>query len=76
LKRVILAMCRFLRGDRAHPFAPTAIREGREYGLPVTRDQLRMLAEGNTAAPDELMQLIGRKPRPFSVEQLKYLQGG
>jgi len=44
--------------------------------FPVTRDQLRMLAEGNTAAPDELMQLIGRKPRPFSVEQLKYLQGG
>jgi NADH dehydrogenase len=41
--------------------------------FPATRDQLRMLAEGNTAQPDALQQLIGREARPFSAENLQYL---
>ncbi len=40
---------------------------------PVTRDQLTMLAEGNTASPDVLAQLIGRDPKSFSAESLHYL---
>ena len=40
---------------------------------PVTRDQLTMLAEGNTAPPDELRRLIGRDPRAFVAENLRYL---
>ena len=43
--------------------------------FPVTRDQLTMLADGNTAEPDELAQLIGRKPAEFSPENLDYLDG-
>ena len=41
--------------------------------FPVTRDQLTMLAEGNTAAPDALEALIGRPARAFTVEALQYL---
>ena len=40
---------------------------------PVTRDQLTMLAEGNTAPPDTLERLIGRPARPFRAENLRYL---
>lgn len=43
--------------------------------FPVTRDQLRMLAEGNTVSPDELRRLIGREPRAFTPEHLQYLRG-
>ena len=41
--------------------------------FPVTRDQLTMLADGNTAEPDELAELIGRKPAEFSPGNLAYL---
>lgn len=41
--------------------------------FPVTRDQLTMLAEGNTAPPAELRALIGREPRSFTAENLRYL---
>jgi len=41
--------------------------------FPVTRDQLRMLAEGNEAAPDDLRSLIGRDPVSFSTDSLSYL---
>ena len=41
--------------------------------FPATRDQLRMLAEGNTAPVDPLQQLIGRAPRPFTTANLDYL---
>lgn len=41
--------------------------------FPVTRDQLTMLAEGNTVEPAVLEQLIGRAPQAFSVESLSYL---
>jgi len=41
--------------------------------FPVTRDQLTMLAEGNTADPDVIESLIGKSPTPFSVEHLDYL---
>jgi NADH dehydrogenase len=41
--------------------------------FPVTRDQLTMLADGNTAEPDELAQLIGRQPAEFSPGNLAYL---
>ena len=41
--------------------------------FPVTRDQLTMLAEGNTADPAELKTLIGREPARFSAENLAYL---
>ena len=41
--------------------------------FPVTRDQLTMLADGNTAEPDDLAKLIGREPEAFSAENLSYL---
>ena len=41
--------------------------------FPVTRDQLTMLAEGNTADPATLAKLIGRQPRPFDEAHLAYL---
>jgi NADH dehydrogenase len=41
--------------------------------FPVTRDQLTMLADGNTAEPDELAKLIGREPAAFSPGNLAYL---
>ena len=44
--------------------------------FPVTRDQLTMLAEGNTADPATLQSLIDRAPRMFSVENLGYLRAG
>lgn len=43
--------------------------------FPVTRDQLTMLAEGNTADPDVLEGLIGRPARRFNEENLAYLKG-
>lgn len=43
--------------------------------FPVTRDQLTMLAQGNTAKPDALLRLIGREPRRFSAATLAYLRG-
>lgn len=42
--------------------------------FPVTRGQLTMLAEGNTADPEVLKQLIGRDPQEFSVDALGYLR--
>jgi NADH dehydrogenase len=41
--------------------------------FPATRDQLSMLAEGNTATPEPLQHLIGREPRPFTEQTLGYL---
>jgi NADH dehydrogenase len=41
--------------------------------FPVTRDQLTMLAPGNTADPSELEALIGRRLRSFTKENLAYL---
>jgi hypothetical protein len=41
--------------------------------FPVTRDQLTMLADGNTAEPDEVAALIKREPAEFSPENLAYL---
>ena len=41
--------------------------------FPVTRGQLTMLEEGNTADPEVLRQLIGRDLRGFTVENLNYL---
>ena len=38
--------------------------------LPELRE---MLAEGNTAEPVALEQLIGRAPQAFTVESLSYL---
>lgn len=43
--------------------------------FPVTRDQLTMLAEGNTADPAIVESLIGRSPRAFTLEHLDYLNG-
>ena len=43
--------------------------------FPVTRDQLTMLEEGNTADPEILRRLTGREPKPFSIENLRYLNG-
>lgn len=43
--------------------------------FPVTRGQLTMLEEGNTADPAVLKQLIGRDPQAFSVDALGYLNG-
>ncbi len=41
--------------------------------FPVTRGQLTMLEEGNTADPKILASLIGREPKAFSIENLAYL---
>jgi NADH dehydrogenase len=41
--------------------------------FPVTRDQLTMLTEGNTASPEQIESLIGRKPRAFTDQTLGYL---
>jgi len=43
--------------------------------FPVTRDQLTMLADGNTAEPDDVAALIKREPAAFSPENLDYLAG-
>jgi NADH dehydrogenase len=43
--------------------------------FPVTRDQLTMLADGNTAEPDDLAALIKREPAAFSPDNLGYLAG-
>ncbi len=41
--------------------------------FPVTRDQLTMLATGNTCDASELEALIGARPRSFTNENLAYL---
>lgn len=41
--------------------------------FPVTRDQLTMLEEGNTAPSESLESLIGHKPRKFTASELTYL---
>jgi len=41
--------------------------------FPVTRDQLTMLAEGNTVDPSIIESLIGRPPKPFAPDNLSYL---
>jgi uncharacterized protein YbjT (DUF2867 family) len=41
--------------------------------FPVTRDQLTMLAEGNTADQSIIASLIGRPPKAFVPENLSYL---
>jgi uncharacterized protein YbjT (DUF2867 family) len=43
---------------------------------PVTRDQLTMLEEGNTAPPDALQRLIGRDAQAMTPEALGYLLRG
>jgi NADH dehydrogenase len=43
--------------------------------FPVTRDQLTMLASGNTVDPSELESLIGRPLRGFTRQNLAYLGG-
>ena len=40
--------------------------------FPITRDQIRMLLEGNTCPPDDLVGL-GIEPQPFEVATLGYL---
>lgn len=42
--------------------------------FPVSRDQLKMLAEGNTAEPTDLLSLIDRPARQFRSESLQYLR--
>ena len=42
--------------------------------FPVTRDQIKMLMEGNTCPVDDLVEL-GISPIGFDVDQLAYLRG-
>ncbi len=42
--------------------------------FPVTRDQLTMLAEGNTGSATALESLIGRAAQPLDAESLAYLK--
>ena len=42
--------------------------------FPVTRAQLTMLEEGNTADPAIVKELIGREPKGFNVDTLHYLR--
>lgn len=41
--------------------------------FPITREQLTMLEEGNTAPSESLESLIGHKPRKFAASELTYL---
>lgn len=41
--------------------------------FPITRDQLRMLLQGNSCG-DEALRRLGIEPRPFDSTQLAYLQ--
>ncbi len=41
--------------------------------FPVTRDQLTMLAEGNSASPADLETLIGSAGKAFVPQNLGYL---
>lgn len=41
--------------------------------FPITRDQVRMLLEGNACPMDDLASL-GIEPRSFSIEELRYLK--
>lgn len=41
--------------------------------FPVTRDQLDMLAQGNSVDPAALAELIGQPPLAFSTDSLSYL---
>jgi NADH dehydrogenase len=41
---------------------------------PVTRDQLTMLVEGNTAPAEALRDLVGREPQAMTPEALGYLR--
>ena len=41
--------------------------------FPVTRDQLTMLAEGNTGSATALENLIGREARPLDAQSLDYI---
>ena len=41
---------------------------------PVTRDQLTMLAEGNTGTAAAVEELIGREAQPFTASSLRYLK--
>ena len=41
--------------------------------LPVTRDQLKMLMEGNTCDSIGLFRGMGIQPTPFDAEHLRYL---
>lgn len=43
--------------------------------FPATRDQLTMLAEGNTAEPEVIESLTNTAPIAFTPEQLAYLNG-
>ena len=43
--------------------------------FPVTRDQLSMLSQGNTASSAALADLIGRSPTAFGGDNLSYLSG-
>lgn len=40
--------------------------------FPITRDQIRMLLDGNACAPDDL-EALGIKPAGFSAQELEYL---
>jgi NADH dehydrogenase len=40
---------------------------------PVTRDQITMLEEGNTASPQALQDLTGKEPRAMTPDALDYL---
>ena len=44
--------------------------------FPVTRDQLKMLAEGNSAEPTDIAALTGRPPMRFHERNLAYLNNG
>ena len=42
--------------------------------FPVTRGQLIMMQEGNTADPKEMEEIIGKKATPLSNESLSYIK--
>jgi uncharacterized protein YbjT (DUF2867 family) len=55
--------------------AAAALLDGFEW-FPVTRDQLRMLVEGNACDGSDAWRLFGITPKPFGVAALSYLEAG
>ena len=62
---------RMLPAPAAGVMAAAALLDRFEF-FPITRDQVRMLLEGNSYPPEDLEKL-GIDPRPFSTEALQYL---
>jgi len=42
--------------------------------IPITRDHLQMMMEGNTCDSSQAFELFGLAPTPFNEQSLRYLR--